>query len=155
MGRQKGFTLMELFTVIVVIFIMGAVLAPALIRARQTAQARRAEGQIHQLVIALRMYADDWGTYPPDEGQSPPSDPPSGCKELIDALESTVGSGPYGEWTEDQSSDNLLDPWENPYRYRYNTGTVEGASRGIAFNIWSDGSNENNESGSGDDIRNW
>ncbi len=149
MGRQKGFTLMELFMVIVVIFIMGAVLAPALIRARQTAQARRAEGQIHQLVIALRMYADDWGTYPPDEG----SDPPTGCEELIDALESTAKSGPYGEWSD--ASGDLLDPWENPYRYRYDTGTVEGASRGVAFNIWSDGSNEINESGSGDDIRNW
>ena len=139
-----GFTVIELLAVIAIIGILAAILLPALSKARVMAKKSNASGEIHQLVVALRMYAEDWGTYP----TNPSSDD---CDDLIAALEDNVGNGPYCEWPADKKSvGNLLDPWERSYIYRY--PATYGGSRGIAFNIWSKGPNEGDD---GDDIKSW
>ena len=153
MRRDKAMTMVEMVTVIAIIAVLAGILLPALSKARQTARETRAASDIHQLEVALRMYAEDCGLYPPDEG---PADPPTGCNSLIDHLETRGVDPPYAQWPDNvKDSGNLLDPWGRPYRYRYDHGTVQGLSSGVAYNIWSFGPDGQNNNGGGDDIKNW
>ena len=58
--KNKAFTLIELLVVIAIIAILMAILMPALRAAKD--QARKAVCKVHVggLVLALRMYADDY-----------------------------------------------------------------------------------------------
>lgn len=147
--KQKAFTLNELLIVIVIILVLGGFLLPSLSRARQNAKIRVAEAEINQLVVAIQMYAEDYGRYPDGRGDTNDG---TDCGDLIDALEDSVGNGPYSTWPADKKSGtNLLDPWENSYRY--DIVTIVGT--GMGYNIWSDGPDGENNSGEDDDIKNW
>jgi len=56
---QKAFTLVELLVVIAIIGILSAVLLPALVRGKQSAQRVQCAGSLHQLGLAAQMYWDD------------------------------------------------------------------------------------------------
>ena len=145
-----GFTVIELLAVIAIIGILAAILLPALSKARVMAKKSNASGEIHQLVVAIRMYAEDWGAYPNRGGVNDGTN----CGDLVAALEDNVGNGPYCEWPADKKSGgNLLDPWERSYRY--DIVSVEGAGIGMGYNIWSDGPNKSDDNGAGDDIKSW
>ena len=143
MIKRLGFTVIEFIIVIGIIFFLAAALLPALSRSRQMAKKRNAREVIYQLEVALQMYGEDYGTYPTDG---------TGCGNLITWMEREVGNGPYCEWPDDmKDGSNLLDPWGESYRYRYNTPTVLGT--GIQYNIWSDGPDK--EPDTDDDVTNW
>src|ERR1039458_1183278 len=63
--RRAGFTLIELLVVIAVIAILAALLLPALNRARTAAHNTVCRNNLRQYAVALAMYADDFGYYPP------------------------------------------------------------------------------------------
>jgi len=60
MPRRKAFTLIELLLVIAVIAVLLAILMPALRAARDQAKKTVCTGHIQGLVLAVRMYVDDY-----------------------------------------------------------------------------------------------
>ncbi len=67
MQKQKAFTLIELLVVISVLGILVAVILPNLIGVRARARDSARKNDLRQLKVAIRMYYNDYQTYPPDD----------------------------------------------------------------------------------------
>jgi type II secretion system protein G len=64
---KRGFTLIELLVVIFVVATLMAILIPSLSRAREQAKIVVVNTELRQIGIALEMYYDDNGKYPPTQ----------------------------------------------------------------------------------------
>jgi len=66
--NQRGFTLIELLVVIAIIAILAAMLLPALSAAKQKAWTTSCNSNLHQIGLAMRMFADEHGELYPESG---------------------------------------------------------------------------------------
>lgn len=66
--KSAGFTLIELLVVVAIISILGAMLLPALSRAREKARQAVCMGNLKQLAIATFTYCDDYNGWLPPGG---------------------------------------------------------------------------------------
>ena len=102
--RSRGFTLLELMVVIVIIGVLAALIAPKVLENVDKAKITAANADISNLMNALKMYKLDNGRYPSGD---------QGLQALVS--KPTTGSMP-GNWRSylDKLPD---DPWHHPYQY--------------------------------------
>ncbi len=83
MKAKRGFTMIELLTVIAVIGILMALLLPVLANVRRNAKETATRTLIKSIETAIAAYEFDWGVFPPD-----------GLTAAVTALSPTVSGAP-------------------------------------------------------------
>lgn len=122
-ARSRGFTLLELLVVLVIIGLLAGLVGPKLFSRLDSSKVQTAQAQVKMLRGAVEMLRLDLGRLPtPEEGLGLLSTAPA------DAALAGKWRGPY--------LDDLLpqDPWGTPYQY-----AVPGAN-GQPFALYSLGS---------------
>ncbi len=96
--RARGFTLIEILIVIVIMGLLVSLVAPAMFSKVSSSQRKTSMAQMQMLSTALDTYRLDVGSYPENLGELRKSDNPA-------------WDGPY------LPRDIPDDPWGNPYVY--------------------------------------
>ena len=103
---QKGFTLIEVMIVVVILSILAAIIVPKIMERPEQARITGAKADIRTLETALNLYRLDNHQYPStDQGLEALVTKPSGDPEPKN-------------WKEDGYIPRMpKDPWGNPYQY--------------------------------------
>lgn len=67
---NRGFSLIELMTVVLVVIVLVGILIPVVIKARERSKQSRCAGNLKQIGLALIMYANDFTAYFPNVPKS-------------------------------------------------------------------------------------
>ena len=106
-AAQKGFTLIEIMVVVVILGILAALVAPNVISRIDDAQINRARQDIRAVESALKLYRLDNFKYPTTE-------------QGLEALVSQPSDPSIRNWRQGGYLDKLpMDPWNNQYQYMY------------------------------------
>jgi general secretion pathway protein G len=137
--RHRGFTLIEIMVVVIIIGLLAAVIVPSVVGKVGEARVAKARQDIQALSTALTMYRLDNFKYPTSD---------QGLKALIQQpADPTIRNWRKGGYISDGS---LKDPWGFDYQYVY-PGT-----HGREYDLYSFGA-DGQEGGEGEDadIGNW
>ncbi len=131
----RGFTLIEVMVVVVILAILAAVIVPNILKRPGAARIVAAKNDILSIQSALSLYKLDNGFYPT-------------TSQGIKALVSKPSSTPVPQnWASGGYLKSMpVDPWGHPYHYAHpgQHGNVD---------IWSDG--PSSDSGTAHEIGNW
>ena len=104
--RQRGFTLIELMVVIVILGILAGLIVPRLTDKPEKAREVKAKMQIENLSMALKQFKLDNGFYPTTE---------QGLKALVE--KPSIGKTPRNYPERGYMSQIPEDPWGSEYVY--------------------------------------
>ena len=107
-GSERGFTLIELMVVIVILGILAGLIIPRIMGRPEEARRMKARVQMESIETALKLYKLDSGSYPTTE---------QGLQALVEApavgeLAKNWRKGGYLE-----KGKVPKDPWDNEYAY--------------------------------------
>ena len=97
----RGFTLVELLLVLVILALIGGLVLPGIIGKAEGAKVKAAGSQIDRLAMAVESYYLDTGTTP------------DSLEELVVESDVAGWNGPYVK------PSSLKDPWGRDYVYEY------------------------------------
>ncbi len=66
-GKQEGFTLTEILTVVAIVAILASILSSAFFRVRSSGRRATCISNLHQLGLAMEMYRADWSDQNPKD----------------------------------------------------------------------------------------
>lgn len=132
MSAKKGFTLIELMLVVIIIGVLSAMVVPRLVGRSEQARIAASRADIESnLSIALDLYELDNGSFPSD----------------LDGLMREPSPAPPG-WNGPYLKKYPKDPWGEEYKYKF-----PGDHNKRSYDLWSHG--RDRVAGGGDDITNW
>ena len=103
--RQRGFTLIEIMVVVIIIGILAAIVAPNVMGRLDQAQVTKAQADIRAIESALNFYRLDNYAYPTSE-------------QGLEALVTPPSDPNIKNWKPGGYLDRMpQDPWQNPYQY--------------------------------------
>lgn len=152
-GLRRGFTLIEMLVVIVIIMILAGLLIPTVMRAICNGKAGSMKSLLSSLEQAAKAYEVDTGAYPQSNGNFDSA-------PLAAALRKpSARHGTYYDFKESQIDTagnivNLVNPFEDTVKYRNNSMTKDKTTKGIhnknGIDLWCRGCDKEPES-----INNW
>lgn len=107
-SNRRGFTLIELMIVIVIIGILATLLIPRIMERPEEARRVKAKMDIKAIESAIKLYKIDTGSYPTTE---------QGLAALIKKPETAPVPMKWREGGYLDSNNVPTDPWNNPYYY--------------------------------------
>ncbi len=103
-NTQRGFTLIELMVVLVIIGVLAVLIAPNLLARADDARITAATADLNSISSALKLYKLDNGTYPSGE-------------QSLQALVSKPTAGTMPRNWKNYLEKLPNDPWGKPYQY--------------------------------------
>lgn len=115
--NQRGFTLLEMIVVLVIIGLLAGLVGPSLFRQADRAKVQTAETQVKMIRGALHAHRLDMGRFPSSsEGLQGLMKAPSDTKQA------QFWQGPYLD------GEVPMDPWNRDYHYTLQGSSTEGFS---------------------------
>lgn len=137
-GGQRGFTLIEILLVVIILGTLSAMVIPRLVGRSDQARIAAAKADIEvNIATALKLYELDNGFFPTAE-------------QGLGALLKKPSTPPVPEnWNGPYLEKQPLDPWGRPYQYQ-----SPGVKRPHDYDLYSTGKNPKSDK-TEDDIVNW
>ena len=136
--RQRGFTLIEIMVVVVIIGLLATLVLPRVLGRQDQAMIAKSKVDVQALSSALKLYKLDNFNYPSTE---------QGLEALV---KKPAGDPPAKYWKKGGYIDRLpADPWGNAYQYLSPGDKLE-------FDVWSFGADgRSGGEGISAEIGNW